>query len=193
MHDRPARPTAFCWNQNCPRVCGEKFTTVSALVNWWGSPPHMRGKVAKASNGNCGHGITPPYAGKRHPGCRDIRRGWDHPRICGEKQRTLAVDNEPQGSPPHMRGKGKAAGLVREADRITPAYAGKRSSTFRRCRRTRDITPAYAGKRLQRSCRTLPHWDHPRICGEKFCSVCFADASVGSPPHMRGKAHRFFR
>ena len=24
MHDRPARPTAFCWNQNCPRICGEK-------------------------------------------------------------------------------------------------------------------------------------------------------------------------
>ena len=24
MHDRPARPTAFCWNQKYPRVCGEK-------------------------------------------------------------------------------------------------------------------------------------------------------------------------
>ena len=24
MHDRPARPTAFCWNQKSPRVCGEK-------------------------------------------------------------------------------------------------------------------------------------------------------------------------
>ena len=24
MHDRPARPMAFCWKQNCPRICGEK-------------------------------------------------------------------------------------------------------------------------------------------------------------------------
>lgn len=24
MHDRPARPTAFRWNQKYPRVCGEK-------------------------------------------------------------------------------------------------------------------------------------------------------------------------
>ena len=24
MHDRPARPTAFCWNQKYPRICGEK-------------------------------------------------------------------------------------------------------------------------------------------------------------------------
>ena len=148
----------------------------------------MRGKVAKASNGNCGHGITPPYAGKRHPGCRDIRRGWDHPRICGEKQRTLAVDNEPQGSPPHMRGKGKAAGLVREADRITPAYAGKRSSTFRRCRRTRDITPAYAGKSFAPFALQMRPWDHPRICGEKHTDFSGDGQCIGSPPHMRGKA-----
>lgn len=26
MHDRPARPTAFCWNQNHPRICEEKRT-----------------------------------------------------------------------------------------------------------------------------------------------------------------------
>ena len=172
-----------------------------------GSPPHMRGKVAKASNGNCGHGITPPYAGKRHPGCRDIRRGWDHPRICGEKQRTLAVDNEPQGSPPHMRGKGKAAGLVREADRITPAYAGKRSSTFRRCRRTRDITPAYAGvislvRRHRRNVellfpayagvilsasRTRPAaLPFPRICGGDPCGSLSTASVRCFSPHMRG-------
>ena len=45
MHDRPARPTAFCWNQNHPRICGEKPNRL--LWEHWkeGSPPHMRGKA----------------------------------------------------------------------------------------------------------------------------------------------------
>ena len=71
------------------------------------------------------------------------------------------------GSPPHMRGKD---GCVRDAvdsRGITPAYAGKRSSTFRRCRRTRD---------------------HPRVCGEKKCPKAWCIGQQGSPPHMRGKA-----
>ena len=167
---RNAQRLGASGSRDHPRVCGEKTLWSSTVTPCWGSPPHMRGKVAKASNGNCGHGITPPYAGKRHPGCRDIRRGWDHPRICGEKQRTLAVDNEPQGSPPHMRGKGKAAGLVREADRITPAYAGKRQST---------------------GCKAENRRDHPRVCGEKGMRSPALKVVLGSPPRMRGKVQFF--
>ena len=29
------------------------------------------------------------------------------------------------------------------------------------------ITPAYAGKRTARFIRKTPFWDHPRLCGEK--------------------------
>ena len=70
------------------------------------------------------------------------------------------------GSPPRMRGKELHVGILLCGIGITPAYAGKRSSTFRRCRRTRD---------------------HPRVCGEKKCPKAWCIGQQGSPPHMRGK------
>ena len=65
MHDRPARPTAFCWNQNCPRICGEKHD-LQLKGDWQvGSPPHVRGKELHLFQRVSGKGITPAYAGKR--------------------------------------------------------------------------------------------------------------------------------
>ena len=49
--------------------------------------------------------VSPAYAGKRESRQQDHTITWDHPRVCGEKARTLIVQNEPQGSPPRMRGK----------------------------------------------------------------------------------------
>ena len=49
------------------------------------------------------------------------------------------------------------------------------------------ITPACAGKRTS-ACLVPPApWDHPRMCGEKLGVVIRMIASVGSPPHVRGK------
>ena len=66
--------------------------------------------------------------------------------MCGEKARTLIVQDEPQGSPPRMRGKVRAIVDAALEGGITPAYAGKRSS-----------------------CYLIQKWqkDHPRMCGEK--------------------------
>ena len=52
------------------------------------------------------------------------------------------------------------------------------------------ITPAYAGKRPEDSQRSGSHWDHPRVCGEKY--VCGSAGAIitGSPPRMRGKDNR---
>ena len=65
-----------------------------------------------------------------------------------------------------MRGKGQAAPFGAEPVGITPAYAGKRWSTF-----------------LSRQ----EHGDHPRICGEKTVNGTGKVTRLGSPPHMRGK------
>ena len=50
------------------------------------------------------------------------------------------------------------------------------------------ITPAYAGKRSPRTRLTVPHKDHPRLCGEKCPAVLIIVCNQGSPPPMRGKA-----
>ena len=49
------------------------------------------------------------------------------------------------------------------------------------------ITPAYAGKRPQDETGLPPKEDHPRICGEKSAFPAAEPPVLGSPPHMRGK------
>ena len=65
----------------------------------------MRGKGDIVQLGGLHVGITPAYAGKSQNIVVFVLFCRDHPRVCGEKQRTLAVQDEPQGSPPRMRGK----------------------------------------------------------------------------------------
>ena len=91
MHDRPARPTAFCWNQKYPRICGEKSPASEVTSGGWGLPPHMRGKVACIGSHFRRLGITPAYAGKSSIGGSPRSQHWDHPRICGEKYSFLVT------------------------------------------------------------------------------------------------------
>ena len=90
----------------------------------------------------------------------------DHPRVCGEKARTLIVQDEPQGSPPRMRGK---------VNRNNERHFLQR------------ITPAYAGKRERKEFSGIERWDHPRVCGEKYKEEQKMQDTRGSPPRMRGK------
>ena len=47
----------------------------------------MRGKARCAGLGEVVGGITPAYAGKSLFGPLDIAPYWDHPRVCGEKEK----------------------------------------------------------------------------------------------------------
>ena len=132
-----------------PRVCGEKGIHLLSFGLIPGSPPRMRGKAIQSRPDYPDNGITPAYAGKSPQGLRTAVHSRDHPRVCGEKARTLIVQNEPQGSPPRMRGK---------------VFIGQV------CIAPKGITPAYAGKRFTLYLRLRVHWDHPRVCGEKFAT-----------------------
>ena len=88
-----------------PRVCGEKSFHIVFNFSTLGSPPRMRGKGGNGQIQIAQAGITPAYAGKRYPVYQRKTSTKDHPRVCGEKARTLIVQDEPQGSPPRMRGK----------------------------------------------------------------------------------------
>ena len=129
-------------------------------------PPRMRGKGVAGGIPLVVAGITPTYAGKRSGRSGPIAYSQDHPRICGEKQRTLAIQDELQGSPPRMRGKANP-------------------SSHRFC--SQGITPAYAGKSSEHMRKSGTNGDHPRICGEKCSSKLFVNIEPGSPPRMRGK------
>ena len=88
-----------------PRVCGEKgLNPVLAAYNG-GSPPRMRGKDQYYLGADLSKGITPAYAGKSSGHMQRFGTSGDHPRVCGEKNRSLDRAQETMGSPPRMRGK----------------------------------------------------------------------------------------
>ena len=126
----------------------------------------MRGKENLGNTEYSYDRITPAYAGKRKLADFYGVTTEDHPRLCGEKDRYLAIRLFLQGSPPPMRGKEKFGLSNYKCYRITPAYAGKRRFPSR-------ITTIF--------------WDHPRLCGEKAFRFKFKMPLIGSPPPMRGK------
>ena len=163
---RGGRTVSFFLIRDHPRVCGEKARTLIAWEEPQGSPPRVRGKVSVDEVNVFHGGITPACAGKRRGALCTHSCAQDHPRVCGEKARTLIEQNEPQGSPPRVRGKERASTQTWQTAGITPACAGKR----RRCSRER-----------------ISAWDHPRVCGEKPKKVFSSFAITGSPPRVRGK------
>ena len=116
-----------------PRLCGEKLLQKHSVMWRAGSPPPMRGKVARKMPEWYEERITPAYAGKS-PACDFCGRDtWDHPRLCGEKPVNFPASASGGGSPPPMRGKGITEHSKLFAYRITPAYAGKSFSNPRHC------------------------------------------------------------
>ena len=113
--------------------------------------------------------ITPACAGKRYTVYQRKTSAKDHPRVCGEKVELLKRSIMLKGSPPRVRGKGKAKSVQQRLHGITPACAGKSSSSFSRMSIMRD---------------------HPRVCGEKRCGRGVHSIHQGSPPRVRGKGTR---
>ena len=152
-----------------PRTCGEKKIAGYTHALASGSPPRMRGKVHVDAAPKVDRGITPAYAGKStyRKTLRCSRS--DHPRVCGEKTHTECMLWSSKGSPPRMRGKGQLTIITAFSFRITPAYAGKSYPVI--------LWP-------------LHQQDHPRVCGEKSSLLWALSRIQGSPPRMRGKAHK---
>ena len=121
---RNDRNGLWIW-QDHPRVCGEKRCSLSRSPFPRGSPPRVRGKVFLIEPAFIRNRITPACAGKSSMDTRNRGTVRDHPRVCGEKRKVAAVCGVPAGSPPRVRGKGKAAETGEMGEGITPACAGK--------------------------------------------------------------------
>ncbi len=88
----------------------------------------MRGKVVVHLNVIVDAGTTPANAGKNPSVRLPCRRGWDHPRVCGEKLSKGLFFVLVEGSPPRVRGKGDFLCQPADTVGITPACAGKGST-----------------------------------------------------------------
>ena len=155
--------------QDHPRTRGEKYSRPRFPRTTRGSPPHTRGKARQPRRGRQGKGITPAHAGKSENRGRQGMATWDHPRTRGEKYMPPLILPIVRGSPPHTRGKASSDIYRLWEARITPAHAGKSSTT----------PPGTARQR-----------DHPRTRGEKAGARGQSTAARGSPPHTRGKVDK---
>ena len=126
----------------------------------------MRGKVQMVFVALGCNRITPACAGKSILVIAWVQYCRDHPRMCGEKNIVRKASFDPQGSPPHVRGKAFTHTLYHSIVGITPACAGKRPQVVQ------------AFRLLQ---------DHHRMCGEKGQRPPLRQQEAGSPPHVRGK------
>ena len=163
---RQEREGAAAATRDHPRVCGEKPISLGCNRLRLGSPPRVRGKEMADIKLSWEERITPACAGKSIPSFFPLCLIWDHPRVCGEKQKICAYLHHAIGSPPRVRGKGHRDLRIRERPGITPACAGK---SFRCCS------------------KILCYKDHPRVCGEKCIRKRTSLKEKGSPPRVRGK------
>ena len=72
------------FGEDHPRVCGEHRTQPCRCIANQGSSPRMRGAPFFAPPSPIAAGIIPAYAGSTCHELRRLRKGWDHPRVCGE-------------------------------------------------------------------------------------------------------------
>ena len=193
-----------------PRACGEHELIEHLNASPQGSSPRMRGTLPCSWRVGLQSGIIPAHAGNTPTMCMTRPRRWDHPRACGEHDRSLLKRDHGAGSSPRMRGTRQIFVFCRCARGIIPAHAGNTqpvrwsSSTLRgsspRMRGTLSsimpaqpssgIIPAHAGNTASASTRNPIQWDHPRACGEHPGSDWLVLMLSGSSPRMRGTPER---
>ena len=92
------------WTEDHPRMCGEHRSGFNALFFLTGSSPHVRGARKDSPLRRCHSGIIPACAGSTLTLAVSRSRARDHPRMCGEHNKTAQTDLSKQGSSPHVRG-----------------------------------------------------------------------------------------
>ena len=148
-----------------PRMCGEHGDCRYSVHGRTGSSPHVRGAHVRENIPMVCFGIIPACAGSTPCRSTGITPSRDHPRMCGEHPDADSYWRLRAGSSPHVRGAPSSALTTSSSCGIIPACAG---STSRLC----------ASLRTRR--------DHPRMCGEHITPNPFANAILGSSPHVRG-------
>ena len=150
-----------------PAPAGNRQKHIASLESILGSPPPLRGTVAKSFCSTLIFRITPAPAGNSFDGKHFISTLEDHPRPCGEQIVFRISLTKSLGSPPPLRG--------------TVLRFSRNVFSVR-------ITPAPAGNRDQALSIAIEFGDHPRPCGEQVSRSGHRIGKRGSPPPLRGTA-----
>ncbi len=145
-----------------PRGGGEQVLPDRTEPSHMGPSPRVRGADVPAGGEGRSRGTIPAGAGSRTTAPRSSPTSRDHPRGCGEQNRSGGGTGCTSGPTPRVRG--AAAGLRRLEQVLGTIPAGAGSSG--------DVKTAQAHDR-----------DHPRGCGEQ-------EATPTPPPDRRGPSPR---
>ena len=148
-----------------PRACGEHFPVGQPERGRQGSSPRLRGTHGCRPTSAVRRGIIPALAGNTKSTSPIALHNWDHPRACGEHVTIPADAILTAGSSPRLRG--------------TPDNHARNG-------RTGGIIPALAGNTFAVVAPHVPHWDHPRACGEHANSNNSKRSPPPSSPRLRG-------
>jgi len=166
----PAGNASAAWRRAAPaavhpRACGERESSIRCAFCLAGSSPRLRGTPRFfAIHRGQGRFIPAPAGNARAGGMRSGGRSV-HPRACGERRKTRAILNTPNGSSPRLRGTRWPARPSSCKGRFIPAPAGNAS-------------------RLKVTAMDLAV--HPRACGERLNAASRAPWPTGSSPRLRG-------
>ena len=134
-----------------PRACGEHTPRHTIASFFLGSSPRLRGAPSSIRGKNAGDGIIPALAGSTKSNLFRSSRYRDHPRACGEHRIAGGCLRPAWGSSPRLRGAPHQVEFRGDVERIIPALAGSTCTVLQ-----------YG----------TSYWDHPRACGEHWCSPC---------------------
>ena len=87
-----------------PRRCGEHGALPHFRLTGRGSSPQVRGARCLIVRNGFPMRIIPAGAGSTPGRPSSCRRGWDHPRRCGEHDTETEKGSAPLGSSPQVRG-----------------------------------------------------------------------------------------
>ncbi len=148
-----------------PRIGGEDPPDADTLHVHRGTPPHRRGGRWRPSRRASASRNTPASAGRTAPPPGAPGPSPEHPRIGGEDFNGRHIASVSVGTPPHRRGGPGGQGGDVDAQRNTPASAGRTA---------------------RGSCRWPCPSEHPRIGGEDVPWGMPSRLAAGTPPHRRG-------
>ena len=133
-----------------------------------GSPPQVRGKLHLSPKLFKYIGITPAGAGKTIYRVSVMQINRDHPRRCGENDRTLYVAPQTVRITPAGAGKTTRSSIRMSASGDHPRRCGENGYVPKRRQWGIGSPPQVRGKRRSTAFAVISTWDHPRRCGENL-------------------------
>ena len=153
----------------------------------------MRGKAPAIVLQSTSSGITPAYAGKSCPAHSHPRQIQDHPRLCGEKYRSIRRFFPNSRITPAYAGKRSRENFSENLKKDHPRLCGEKRHFPNQNRRLRGSPPPMRGKAYLTSWHVSTARITPAYAGKSVPHTRKICLYIGITPAYAGKRFQKFR